>query len=46
MIHEGVIALEKRMTLHEIAHASHAHPTYAEAIKEAALAAHNQAIHI
>ncbi len=46
MIHEGVMAMEKKMTLMEIAHASHAHPTCSEAIKEAALAAHNQAIHL
>lgn len=45
MIHEGVVAVEKKMTLLEIGHASHAHPTCAEAIKEAALAAHHQAIH-
>ncbi len=45
MIHEGVVALKKGMTVLEVAHASHAHPTCAEAIKEAALAAHNQAIH-
>lgn len=46
MIHEGVIAIEKRATLPEIAHASHAHPTCSEAIREAALAAYSQAIHI
>ena len=46
MIGEGVLAIEKGMTLSEIAHASHAHPTCSEAIKEAALAALNQAIHI
>ncbi|MCH9627158.1 MAG: Dihydrolipoyl dehydrogenase 3 [Chlamydiales bacterium] len=45
MIHEGVLALQKRATLSDIAHASHAHPTCSEAIKEAALAAHSQAIH-
>lgn len=45
MIHEGVIAIEMGMTLLEMGHASHAHPTCSEAIKEAALAAHNQAIH-
>ena len=46
IIHEGVIAIEKKMTLTEIAHASHAHPSCAEAIKEAALAAMGQAIHL
>lgn len=46
MIHEGVVAIGKRMTLSQIAYTSHAHPTCAEAIKEAALAALGQAIHI
>ncbi len=46
MIHEGVIAIKKGMTVMDVAHASHAHPTCSEGIKEAALAAHNQAIHI
>lgn len=46
MIHEGVIAIEEKMTLHELAHCSHAHPTCSEAIKEAALAAETQAIHV
>jgi dihydrolipoamide dehydrogenase len=39
MIGEGVIALQKRMTLDELAHASHAHPTLTEAIKDAATSA-------
>jgi len=46
MIHEGVLAIEQKMTLAQIARASHAHPTCSEAIKEAALAALGQAIHI
>jgi dihydrolipoamide dehydrogenase len=46
MIHEGVVAISKGMTLMEIAHASHAHPTCAEGIKEAALQALGQAIHV
>lgn len=46
MIHEGVIALKKGMTVLELAHTSHAHPTCSEAIKEAALSAHKQAIHL
>jgi dihydrolipoamide dehydrogenase len=46
MIGEGVFAIQKKMTLKEIAHASHGHPTYCEAIKEAALNAHKEAIHI
>ncbi len=36
MIGEGVIAIEKGMTLKELAYASHAHPTLSESIKEAA----------
>lgn len=36
MIGEGVIAIQKRMTLDELSHASHAHPTLTEAIKDAA----------
>lgn len=46
MIGEGVLAIESRMTLKELAHACHAHPTCSEAIKEAALAALSSAIHI
>ena len=37
MIGEGVIALQKKLTITELAHASHAHPTLAEAIKDAAI---------
>lgn len=36
MIGEGVIAIEKKMTVKELAYASHAHPTFSESIKEAA----------
>ena len=46
MIHEGVIAIEQKMTLSQLGHASHAHPTCSEAIKEAALLSLNQAIHL
>ncbi len=46
MIGEGVLAIEHQLTLHDIAHASHAHPTCSEAIKEAALAAIGSALHI
>lgn len=45
LIHEGVLALEKRATVGEIANSSHAHPTLAEAIKEAALALIGKPIH-
>ena len=46
IIHEGVLAIGNKMDLLQIAHASHAHPTCSEAIKEAALAAMGKAIHI
>jgi len=45
LIAEGVIALEKRATVNDIAYACHGHPTLSEAVKEAALDAHKQAIH-
>lgn len=45
MIGEAVIALEKRMTIEELAYASHAHPTLSEAIKDAAFAALKRPIH-
>jgi len=46
MIGEGVMAIEKQMTLKELGNASHAHPTLCEAIKEAALQAQGRAIHL
>lgn len=46
MIGEGVIGIEKRLTVKELALASHAHPTCSEAIKEAALAALGQTLHL
>lgn len=39
MIGEGVIALNHKSTVEELANASHAHPALSEAIKEGALAA-------
>jgi len=45
MIAEGVLALEKRMTALELGNASHAHPTFSEAIKEAALAVNGRPLH-
>lgn len=45
MIGEGVLALTNKNTLAEIAEASHAHPTLAEAIKEACLSALGRPIH-
>jgi len=47
LIAEAVTAMEFRASAEDIARMSHAHPTYAEAIKEAALAATgNRALHI
>lgn len=47
MIAEAVVAMEFRASAEDISRISHAHPTYTEAIKEAALAAtDNRAIHV
>ena len=47
LIAEAVIAMEFRASAEDISRMSHSHPTYAEAIKEAALAAtENRALHI
>lgn len=47
LIAEAVVAMEYRASAEDIARMSHAHPTYAEAVKEAALAAtDNRALHI
>jgi dihydrolipoamide dehydrogenase len=47
MIAEAVTAMEFRASAEDIARISHAHPTYMEAIKEAALAAtDNRALHM
>ncbi|MGO4875856.1 dihydrolipoyl dehydrogenase [Pedobacter psychrotolerans] len=47
VIAEAVIAMEFRASAEDIARTCHAHPTYTEALKEAALAAtENRAIHI
>ena len=46
LISEAVIAMEYRASAEDIARSSHAHPTYSEAIKEAALdATEKRAIH-
>lgn len=45
MIGEGVIAIQKKATVKEIAEASHAHPTLSESIKEAAMDALGYAMH-
>ena len=46
LIAEAVVAMEFRASAEDIARMSHAHPTYAEAIKEAALAIDDRAIHM
>jgi dihydrolipoamide dehydrogenase len=47
MIAEAVVAMEFRASAEDIARISHAHPTYTESFREAALAAtDNRAIHI
>lgn len=47
MIAEAVVAMEFRASAEDIARMSHAHPTFTEAIKEAALAAtEDRALHI
>lgn len=47
MIAEAVVAMEYRASAEDISRMSHAHPTFTEAIKEAALAAtNNSALHV
>ncbi|WP_411273674.1 dihydrolipoyl dehydrogenase [Daejeonella sp.] len=47
MIAEAVVAMEFRASAEDIARISHAHPTYTESFREAAMAAtENRAIHI
>lgn len=45
MIGEGVVAIENKMTVAALAHATHAHPTLSEAIKEACLTAIGATLH-
>lgn len=46
MIHEGMLAIEKKATLHDLAYSPHGHPTFGEAIKEAAQVALGESIHL
>jgi dihydrolipoamide dehydrogenase len=47
LIAEAVVAMEFRASAEDIARMSHSHPTYAEAVKEAALAAsEDRALHM
>ena len=46
MIHEGAVLMEFGGAAEDLARPCHAHPTLSEAVKEAALAAFDKAIHI
>lgn len=46
LIHEAVLAVEKKMTADDISGVVHAHPTLSEAFMEAALGIDNKAIHM
>ncbi|MBN9037449.1 MAG: dihydrolipoyl dehydrogenase [Rhizobiales bacterium] len=46
MIHEGAVLMEFGGAAEDLARTCHAHPTLSEAVKEAALAAFDKAIHI
>ena len=45
LIHEVVLGMEYGASSEDLARTCHAHPTLSEALKEACLAAHGQAIH-
>lgn len=46
LIHEGVIAIEKKMTAQDFKPLVHAHPTLSESVYEAILGLNNEAIHM
>jgi dihydrolipoamide dehydrogenase len=46
LIAEAVVSMEFKASAEDISRMSHAHPTFAEAVKEAALATDNRAIHV
>ena len=46
MIAEGVLALEYGASAEDVARTCHAHPTLAEAVKEAALAVDGRVLHM
>lgn len=46
LIHEGVLALETGMTIEQLGHAVHAHPTLSEAVMEAAHVGMGAPIHM
>ncbi len=45
LVHEIAVAMEKGLTVKDIAHTIHAHPTLAEGVMEAAEDVHDMAIH-
>jgi len=45
LIHELALAIQMGITAHQIGRTVHAHPSLAEAVMEAAEAAHGRAIH-
>jgi dihydrolipoamide dehydrogenase len=45
MVHEGALAIKMGATAKDLAHMVHAHPTLAEAVREAAEDVHKMAIH-
>ena len=45
LIAEGALAIEKQLSLADVIHTPHAHPTFSEAFREASLDAEKRAIH-
>jgi dihydrolipoamide dehydrogenase len=46
LIAEAVVSMEFKASAEDISRMSHAHPTFAEAVKEAALAATDNRVHV
>jgi dihydrolipoamide dehydrogenase len=46
LIAEAAVAMEFKASAEDLARICHAHPTYAEAVKEAALAVAGRALHL
>lgn len=46
LIHEGALAISKKLNVHDIANTVHAHPTLGEAFYEAVLGLNGEAIHM
>jgi dihydrolipoamide dehydrogenase len=45
LIHEGVLAIEKKLTVSELSHIVHAHPTLSESFVEAVMGLEGRSIH-